>query len=80
MGPIGSDPDRPFVPLQSPLAVHSVASVLRQRSEVLRPARTAVAAAVKVTAGAAATDTRTVSLADPPVPRQLSVNVLFPRV
>jgi hypothetical protein len=67
-------------PDQPPEAVHDVAFVLVQESWVVLPLTAVVGVAVKLTVGAGTTVTVFVSLAVPPVPVQLSVNVVFAEI
>jgi hypothetical protein len=81
--PVLADPAVARLPDQAPLAVHAVASVDDQVRVALPPLATLVGLAVKVTVGAGtelATVTVTDLLALPPLPLQLSVNVLLAAV
>jgi hypothetical protein len=74
---LGAVPLVDWSPDQAPDAVHDVAFVLVHESWVVLPLTTLTGVAVKVTVGAGTTVAVFVSLAVPPVPVQLKVNVVF---
>jgi hypothetical protein len=76
--PVLADPVTAFAPLQPPLAVHEVAFVLDQFSMAAAPLVTVAGVAVSVTVGKGLAATVTVAepVAVPPLPVQLSPNVL----
>lgn len=75
--PLGAVPLVGCSPDQPPDAVHDVASALVQESCVVLPLATFVGVAVKNTVGAGTTVAVFESLAVPPLPVQLRVNVVF---
>jgi len=65
-----------FTPLQPPDAAHELALVLLQDSCVVAPLATLDGFAVRLAVGAGMTVTDLLSFAEPPVPWQVSVNVV----
>ena len=70
-----SEPLAGLVPLQLPDALHDVAFVLLHESCVVEPLTTLDGVAVRLTVGAGVTTTDVASLAVPPAPVHVSVNV-----
>jgi hypothetical protein len=70
---VDSEPVSPLVPLQSPVAVHELASVDVHDSVEVPPLPIDAGLAVKLTVGAGITATDAVALPLPPTPVQVSV-------
>ena len=67
------EPDLPRDPSHEPLATQSVASTVDQDNRVPEPSETIVDVAVKVSLGAAATESERVIAVVPPAPVQVNV-------
>jgi len=72
-----SPPTGVFVPDQPPDAVHDVAELVVHDSCVVPPLATVAGLTARLTVGGPTTATALVSLAEPPLPEHVSVNVVF---